>query len=326
MLPTNLKKEMMGYDKKEVEKLFEQQDEQIEKLRSELDESTAMWETLKTELGKKDELIHSLQQKAAAAKETADESETASKLREQEERINELTTENEGLRGMIMSLQSRQSANFNIIERMYAHALDSSKLFVGDARLNIEAVVERTYRELAGDIDSVKVLFRRIGESRSSIDALLCEAKSHIIAIEELFGTFADESPKLDIFAERLKQTKNEIYTQIEKSVEHYDNITLEDYSNGAPFLPTSTLAVGAPAVGAPAAGTPIVDTHTEDVPAVSTPAVSTPVENIPVENIPDPAPAPEPTPAPAPKVGEPSQTSTKIDIKQIMEKYSKPE
>ena len=209
--------QMFGYNKEQVKEVIDQLNDEILGLRQQTFESEK--QTTETPAGENST------DNSANIQLSAELKESRNLINKRNNEINELYNKCSELEGMLQnttipnSEQPAKKPNYDIIEKIYERAFESSSYIISDARDSIEKLTNNVYNELDHNLTKVNEFHMTFADSKTHITELVDQISTHLKAIENLTVKFEDEHERLVDFSATVKQSKEDILKKLSEDV-----------------------------------------------------------------------------------------------------------
>ena len=205
-----IKKKLFGYDPVQVEAMIADLNEKIFSLRQEL---------FDTEKKTHVEVPPAANNTVSIAKFNA----AMEDLKKHKMIIRDQEKEIEALQSAKEIETAAGGLNYQMIEKIYARAFESSKLITGDAKDSMVEMTDGVFEDLSGALTQVETMYSSISAYKASIHTLIDEALQKFDSLKTDLDSFGDNSSKISEFNTLLQEAKNNIMMKIGENSENFE-------------------------------------------------------------------------------------------------------
>ena len=200
----DIKKKLFGYDPEVVESMFKELEDKVFNLRQEMFSSEKKPDAASVSvMGENTKLIDEIKQLKID--------------------LSQKEIDIEGLKQYKNSVDGK-SPNYDLIEKIYANAFESSKQITGDAKKGALDLADSIYSELNNQIVEASDMFNEIFSSKKAIEVLIDDSLAKFNSIKGVLGSFTDESIRISDFHNMIENTKKNIYVKVNGDASAFEN------------------------------------------------------------------------------------------------------
>ena len=218
----DIKKKLYGYNPEDVEKMVSELNDKIFALRQEMfaSETAAQAASASGTSAAPDTAgapeLEKLEQELSTYR---------NQVAEKDVQIANTQSQLSQLRQQLANKQSQpapKGPNYDIIEKVYEHAYDSSKLIVKDTKETMLSLTDSIYDDLDMNLKKASEMYHTIYESKEAVNGLIDDALGKLGNIKSVLGNLGNEQQKISDFHLMLESTKRNVYQKITGDVNDF--------------------------------------------------------------------------------------------------------